>query len=107
MPNSYESVIPEFRLNELCLLVTSEGFTLEDASKELRQDVDSEMLSDFDDDDDVIATPYHYAVGEAEVINDDGFIEQLRYLYDCNDFAIVKTLVLAAVENLKSQVGKA
>jgi hypothetical protein len=109
MATEYESAISEAQLNELSLLVTSQGFTLAEASEELCEEVidakcclASDIVNDLDDDDsdDEVEHVLRRAEEGASEINNQGFQEQIRYLYDCNDFDIVKTLVLTAVENL-------
>jgi hypothetical protein len=102
MTSNYDSVIPEAQLSELSLLVTSEGFTLEAASKELCDDVLNALVGDSYEEEDVKGTAAYYAKGWAEGVNDDGFEEQIRCLYDCYDFDFVKTSVLDAIAALKS-----
>jgi hypothetical protein len=112
MTTSYESVISEAQLNELSLMVTSEGFTLGAASEELCEDVidaksddATDILNNCDDDDaeEDHESVLQFAEEDASEINNDGFSEQIRYLYDHSDFDIVKTLVLVVVANLKSK----
>ncbi len=111
MANTYERVISDAQLNELSLIVTSAGFTLEAASAELCEDVidakcDEATNGDYYDDDGEVETAICCAEAKASAINNDGFDEQIRFLYDSNDFDIVKTLILAVVENLKSALEK-
>jgi hypothetical protein len=108
MANTYESVISEAQLNVLSLIVTRASFTLEAASAELCEDVIDAMCDDatdgeYYDEDDEVESALCYAEGKASAINNQGFDEQLRYLYDCNDMDIVTMLVRDVVANLKSK----
>jgi hypothetical protein len=109
MTTAYESVISDDQLAELSLLVTSKGFTLAAACEELCEDViDAESdeatatMNELDD-----AAEQESFLGEHEAaaaaINNQGFEEQIRYLYDAFDFNILKTRVLEVVANLESK----
>jgi hypothetical protein len=104
--STYENVITEFEISALRRLVIDEGLTTEAVSARLHETVTNALCEaatpeDYDDDEE-LESALHYVYGDAEVVNDAGFLEQIRCLYDCSDFETVKDWVLEAIGNLKS-----